>query len=500
MLYDYDDRELDFMKDKIEKSDLLTKNNVRSRYSKEAMDVISKQAKSIKMKEKIEKYTSTFIVGVAAGVLGNVLNLVPFAALGMGASVSAFYFVGSTYGKKLYEKIEGGKQRKYLALQHQRIMEFENIGKLGNSISATTSYYIPLIENYIKNFDISLENNVVRRINQVLYLLNANYYSAVLKKFPTLSRKQMISQTLNQLFAYLIQNQKLDFTEKDLKKFLKGYELLDKDEKRLFFLEFKSGKVKKEGKHQYIYAVFPKELSEEDVRAIDPRFQLKETQDSHQLDLTTVQEIQQEISKLSFEEQKEYNSKLKEILQESKNSSLSVFELRTQLFHLFADVKYAEKSTVQPEIYREFFQQFSFFITGCDFDEQSFKQEVSKFYFMVQSLENHKVEIDFVEFLELHSMVTNHFCNLLFYHENLTADILGGMTDSYKTSVSLKIREQLNGFLQQDKLPPDYLSIYALNQGEVPIDHYIAKGIHILRNHEGELNNFNQRQYIVHHS
>ena len=70
MLYDYDDRELDFMKDKIEKSDLLTKNNVRSRYSKEAMDVISKQAKSIKMKEKIEKYTSTFIVGVAAGDFG----------------------------------------------------------------------------------------------------------------------------------------------------------------------------------------------------------------------------------------------------------------------------------------------------------------------------------------------------------------------------------------------------------------------------------------------
>lgn len=88
----------------------------------------------------------------------------------------------------------------------------------------------------------------------------------------------------------------------------------------------------------------------------------------------------------------------------------------------------------------------------------------------------------------------------MIHHDEYTTDILGGMTNSYKSSVSICIRKHLENLLQEGKLPQDYLSIYTLNQGEVPISQYITHGIQILRKHEKNSATSTQQELIRKHS
>ena len=104
--------------------------------------------------------------------------------------------------------------------------------------------------------------------------------------------------------------------------------------------------------------------------------------------------------------------------------------------------------------------------------------------------------IDFSEFLELQGMATDIFYQLLIYHDEYSSVILNGMTDSYKNSVSIRIRERLDNLLQGKELPRDYLSIYTLNQSDIPIEQYISRGIHILRNYEDRPVISNHQEFI----
>ena len=115
---------------------------------------------------------------------------------------------------------------------------------------------------------------------------------------------------------------------------------------------------------------------------------------------------------------------------------------------------------------------------------------------MIQFLEIHKSSVDFSEFLELQGMATDIFYQLLIYHDEYSSVILNGMTDSYKNSVSIRIRERLDNLLQGKELPRDYLSIYTLNQSDIPIEQYISRGIHILRNYEDRPVISNHQEFI----
>ena len=119
---------------------------------------------------------------------------------------------------------------------------------------------------------------------------------------------------------------------------------------------------------------------------------------------------------------------------------------------------------------------------------------------MVQFLEIHKSSVDFADFLELQGMATEIFYKVLIYHDEYTTDILRGMTDNYRNSVSIYIREQLENLLQEESLPQDYLSIYTLNQSDIPILQYINHGIKILRKHESDSAISTQQELIRKHS
>ena len=236
---------------------------------------------------------------------------------------------------------------------------------------------------------------------------------------------------------------------------------------------------------------------DEDVKPISSMFQIKEEEDSYQLDLGIVLDIQQRISRLPMDAKEKYNEWLHKIISSHQHDSFGPnMELRGQLCQLFAEVEFEQKSIVNPKIYQEFFHQFSFFANSKELDSSSFERGLQQFYSMIQFLEIHKSSVDFSEFLELQGMATDIFYQLLIYHDEYSSVILNGMTDSYKNSVSIRIRERLDNLLQGKELPRDYLSIYTLNQSDIPIEQYISRGIHILRNYEDRPVISNHQEFI----
>ena len=415
-----------------------------------------------------------------------------------GCSLITGAIIGST---KMANKNESQFHKTSLALINQMLNRVDDLVDGKFQVSSKTNHFDSIIYGRLSAANITLNGNDTRMMNQFLYLLNANYYPLILKHFPTKQREDVIIETVDQVFTYLVQNNINQFSEKEIKQFFKGYHLLSKEEKKEFLKELKQGRFKNISTQQYEYAVFPKDIDKEEIKPINPMFQMKEKQDSYQLDLSMVLDIKQRIARLAPDSQEKYNLWLDNIISEYKQDSFGPnMELRGQLCNLFVEVDFEQKAIINPKVYHEFFHQFSFYVSGNELDSSSFSQGLEKFYSMVQFLENHKSSVDFAEFLELQGMATDIFYQLLIHHDEYTTDILGGMTDSYKSSVSICIRKHLENLLQEGKLPQDYLSIYTLNQGEVPISQYITHGIQILRKHEKNSATSTQQELIRKHS
>ena len=420
------------------------------------------------------------------------IGLASFLGVSGGATV-----VGGLIGlKKMNNKGEEQFHKTSLATSWQILHRVEDLVDDKFVVSSKTNYFNSIIQGRLSQSSIVLGYFDTEAINQFLYLLNANYYPSVLKHFPTKHREDVIIETVDQLFTYLVQNEKNQFGERELKQFFQGYQLLSKKEKKDFLKEFRSGRYKNIHYKRNQYAVFPKEF-DEDVKPISSMFQIKEEEDSYQLDLGIVLDIQQRISRLPMDAKEKYNEWLHKIISSHQHDSFGPnMELRGQLCQLFAEVEFEQKSIVNPKIYQEFFHQFSFFANSKELDSSSFERGLQQFYSMIQFLEIHKSSVDFSEFLELQGMATDIFYQLLIYHDEYSSVILNGMTDSYKNSVSIRIRERLDNLLQGKELPRDYLSIYTLNQSDIPIEQYISRGIHILRNYEDRPVISNHQEFI----
>ena len=98
-------------------------------------------------------------------------------------------------------------------------------------------------------------------------------------------------------------------------------------------------------------------------------FQMKEKQDSYQLDLSMILDIKQRIARLSPESQEKYNLWLDKIISEQKQDSFGPnMDWRGQLCNLFAEVDFEQKAMINPKIYHEFFHQFSFYVSSNELD------------------------------------------------------------------------------------------------------------------------------------
>lgn len=419
--------------------------------------------------------------------VSNVFSLL--GGVGVGASV-----VGGIFGivKMNYKREEHFHKTSYatsLQIRH-RVDELID-GKF--VVSSKTNHFDSIIQGRLSQSSIGLDSFDTYAINQFLYLLNVNYYPCVLKHFPTMYREDMIIETVDQLFTYLVQNEKKHFGEKELKQFFQGYSLLSKKEKKNFLKEFQSGRYKNSYYKRNQYAIFPKKM-DEDVRPIIPMFQIKEEKDSHQLDLGIVLDIQQRVSRLPVDAQEKYNAWLhKTVFENKKNSSESSMELRAQLCRLFAEVEFEPKEIISPKIYREYFRQFSFFANSQEFDS-FFEKGMGQFYSMIQFLEVHKSNIDSLEYLELQGVATEIFYQLLIHQENYTTDILKNMPNNYKKSVSSFIENRFDMLLQKKEFSKDSI---VQRSSDTPVDYYIAQGIKVLREKDSLLEEVNSKKVLL---
>lgn len=413
----------------------------------------------------------------------------------LGFTTSSLLTGGIAACSTIVNKKEIIYRRNSLEISHQIVNKVSDLVDGKFVVSMDTNDFMSIIQGRLHLYNVSLDSFSIGTINQFLYLLNANYYPTILEHFKTKYREDVIIETVDQLFSYLVKNNKTKFDEKELRHFFKEYQLLSKEEKKEFLKEFRKGRFKNSYYKKYEYAVFPKEF-DNDVRPVNPMFHIKEEDDSYQLDLDIVLDIKQRISRLSADNQKKYNEYLHNIIYNSESSTFGPnIELRGQLCKLFAEVEFEQKNIINPRVYREFFNHFSFSIDDNDLD--ALEKGLGQFYSLIQFLEVNKTSIDFTEFLELKEQATEIICKLLIHYDEYAIDILSGMSDSYKSSVSIYIRERLESLLGKEELSSYYLSIYVLNQSDIPIEQYIARGINILRMPEVSKEIESTKKYIV---
>ena len=266
--------------------------------------------------------SATFISSVIAAsgiMLGAGMDIVVSCILSVtGSSLITGAIIGST---KMANKNESQFHKTSLALINQMLNIVDDLVDGKFQVSSKTNHFDSIIYGRLSAANITLNGNDTRMMNQFLYLLNANYYPLILKHFPTKQREDVIIETVDQVFTYLIQNNINQFSEKEIKQFFKGYQLLSKKEKKDFLKELKQGRFKNISTHQYEYAVFPNNMDKEEEKPINPMFQMKEKQDSYQLDLSMILDIKQRIARLSPESQEKYNLWLDKIISEQKQDS-----------------------------------------------------------------------------------------------------------------------------------------------------------------------------------
>ena len=236
--------------------------------------------------------SATFISSVIAAsgiMLGAGMDIVVSCILSVtGSSLITGAIIGST---KMANKNESQFHKTSLALINQMLNRVDDLVDGKFQVSSKTNHFDSIIYGRLSAANITLNGNDTRMMNQFLYLLNTNYYPLILNHFPTKQREDVIIETVDQVFTYLIQNNINQFSEKEIKQFFKGYQLLSKKEKKDFLKELKQGRFKNISTHQYEYAVFPNNMDKEEEKPINPMFQMKEKQDSYQLDLSMILDI-----------------------------------------------------------------------------------------------------------------------------------------------------------------------------------------------------------------
>jgi len=214
------------------------------------------------MKEILGNVGRTFCISASifsglvmtGGIAGLALPSI-FVLSGIGAvAASPFVYVGLDRLSKNIDK----KQVNYLSFLIQSL-EKTTDDKAYNFIHANTvdfKYYIDKALNGNSNsIDLMVDSDTKNNINQLLYLINSNYYVQVKENFPNLSREDLIERVLWNLVSYLKENNKIVFSHKEVKRFLDRCSFFDDNMKKAVVKEYKNGKFKFKGK--IIYTVCP---------------------------------------------------------------------------------------------------------------------------------------------------------------------------------------------------------------------------------------------------
>ena len=231
------------------------------------------------------------------------------ASIGMASSISAFStLISSLTTTEQLSIITGGtillspciyfgmnalkkksQDRNLRDMHHtaQLFLMMKEAHSADHNVTKTSTIFLHELHQEQKKINIEIDDNEQMNINQFLYLINANYYDEIAKKFPDLNREEVIRRLITLILLHLEHNNKKTFDEKDAKEVLDRCLFIKQDLKEEIYKEFKKSKVKF-GKQKFY------EIIRKDTTASIASYQkLRETDEKNQAPDFDIEDLNQ---------------------------------------------------------------------------------------------------------------------------------------------------------------------------------------------------------------
>ena len=156
-----------------------------------------------------------------------------------------------------------------------------------HNVTKTSTIFLHELHQEQKKINVEIDDNEQMNINQFLYLINANYYDEIAKKFPDLNREEVIRRLITLILLHLEHNNKKTFDEKDAKEVLDRCLFIKQDLKEEIYKEFKRSKVKF-GKQKF-YEIIRKDTT----ASIESYQKLRETDEKNQAPDFDIEDLNQ---------------------------------------------------------------------------------------------------------------------------------------------------------------------------------------------------------------
>ena len=231
------------------------------------------------------------------------------ASIGMASSISAFstlisslttteqlsIITGGTillspciyFGMNALKKKSQDRINRDMHHSAQLFLMMKEAHSADHNVTKTSTVFLHELHQEQKKINVEIDDNEQMNINQFLYLINANYYDEIAKKFPDLNREEVIRRLITLILLHLEHNNKKTFDEKDAKEVLDRCLFIKQDLKEEIYKEFKKSKVKF-GKQKF-YEIIRKDTT----ASIESYQKLRETDEKNQAPDFDIEDLNQ---------------------------------------------------------------------------------------------------------------------------------------------------------------------------------------------------------------
>lgn len=231
------------------------------------------------------------------------------ASIGMASSISAFstlisslttteqlsIITGGTillspciyFGMNALKKKSQDRNLRDMHHSAQLFLMMKEAHSADHNVTKTSTIFLHELHQEQKKINVEIDDNEQMNINQFLYLINANYYDEIAKKFPDLNREEVIRRLITLILLHLEHNNKKTFDEKDAKEVLDRCLFIKQDLKEEIYKEFKKSKVKC-GKQKF-YEIIRKDTT----ASIESYQKLRETDEKNQAPDFDIEDLNQ---------------------------------------------------------------------------------------------------------------------------------------------------------------------------------------------------------------
>ena len=163
-----------------------------------------------------------------------------FAILGVSVALTPGVSLGL---KKINERWYEKEKKRLKSVKQSLAMMAEDIYEKDKIIGKTTTNFYSKVEDMKNEFSISLDSNDANQINDLLYLINANYYEKIVGTRQPYCREEIIDKVVNQVGLYFVLKGNSGFTRKDVFCILKNCYFIKDELKKEIYEEFISSEV-----------------------------------------------------------------------------------------------------------------------------------------------------------------------------------------------------------------------------------------------------------------